>query len=106
MPPARKQLSTSHRNPSAQLARAAKEGDLAKRKAGKKIHASASNLISYFFREAAMGEHTNTKMRRGSECKDARHQATGRPRQQVRSVERCDDVQSQVEQLTPVYAQM
>lgn len=71
-----------------------KRGELAKGKAGKRIHASASNSIPYFDREAAMGEHTNTKMRRGIECKDARHQATRRPRQQVRSVERCDDVQS------------
>lgn len=37
--------------------------------------------------------------------KDARYQITRCPRQQVIIVERCDDVQSSVEQLTLVYAQ-
>lgn len=38
--------------------------DLAKCKAGKKIHTSASKPIPYFDREVAMGEPINTKTRR------------------------------------------
>lgn len=79
--------------------------DLAKCKAEKKIHTSASKPIPYFDREAAMGEPIDTNMLRGSKCMDARHQTTRRLHQQVSSVERCKDVQSSIEQLTLVYAQ-
>lgn len=79
--------------------------DLAKCKYGKKIHTSASKSIPYFDREVAIAEPINTKTRRGSEWKDARHQTTRRPHQQVRSVERCEDVQSSIEKLTLDYAQ-
>lgn len=79
--------------------------DLAICKYGKKIHTSASKSIPYFDREVAIAEPINTKTRRGSEWKDARHQTTRRPHQQVRSVEGCEDVQSSIGQLTLDYAQ-